>query len=118
MMCLYYFLRACSVVQEDVVWLRDSVVRNAMLVAPAHAFSNVVSFHEFQLVSVTLVQNQVNGCIDGLHLLLTNDGIALLYFIQKLCVVVHRQQRRDCGIGGNVFQLFEHLQQLGQQRGG
>lgn len=117
MMCLYY-LRACSVVQKDVVWLRDSVVRNAMLAAPAHAFSNIGSFHEFQLVSVTLVQNQVNGCIDGLHLLLTNDGIALLYFIQKLYVVFQRQQRCDCGIDGNVFQLFEHLHQLGQQRGG
>jgi hypothetical protein len=50
-----------SVVQENVVGLGDSVVRDAVLVAPAHALSNVGPFHEFQFVGMPLAQNEVDG---------------------------------------------------------
>jgi hypothetical protein len=49
------------VVEENVIGLANVVVRNAVLVAPAHALYQVEPFHHFQFFGVALVQNQING---------------------------------------------------------
>jgi|688.fasta_scaffold1109891_1 hypothetical protein len=63
--------------QKNIVVLHDPVIRNAVFVAPADAFRDVLPFHGFQFVRVASVQNQVDGGVNGLHLLLPNDGVAL-----------------------------------------
>ena len=118
-MGLYYFctdngLMGHSLFQKNVVVLHNSVVRNAVLVAPADALHEVVSLQSFQLVVVASVQNEVNGGVDGLHLLLPDDGVALFHFVQKVRVVRHRQQGRDGVVRAEAFQLSEHGLQLGQ----
>ena len=101
--------------QKYITVLHDTVIRNAVFVAPADAFRDVLPFHGLQFVRVASVQNQVDGGVNGLHLLLPNDGVALFYFIQKVRIMLNWQQGRDRGIRRNILQLPEHGDQLGQQ---
>ena len=44
-----------SMFQKNVIGLQNTVIRNAVFVAPADAFHDVVPFHGFQFVRVTSV---------------------------------------------------------------
>lgn len=102
--------------QENVVLLNHFIVGYAVFVAPAHALDDVLALHRFQFFCVILVQYEVNGCVDGFHLLLSNDGIALLNLVQKIRIMIHRKNGGHCRVLRKILQLFEHCAQVRQQR--